>query len=91
MLETAQNNVSNASTPGYAKQSISLHALAFDPAGDGLPAACGRVNCRTRVTNTPRPRRGRRPRASGYQDQTVNSLTEIEARFDISGNSGISA
>ena len=88
VLETAQNNVSNASTPGYAKQSISLHALAFDPAA-APPAACGRVNCRTRATNTPRPRCGRRPRRSGYQDQTVNSLTEIEARFDISGNSGI--
>ena len=33
VLETTQNNVSNASTPGYAKQSIDLYALPFDPAG----------------------------------------------------------
>src|SRR5256885_9810904 len=33
VLETAQNNVSNSSTPGYAKQRMSLHALPFDPSG----------------------------------------------------------
>ncbi|MDE3167398.1 MAG: hypothetical protein KGN36_16465, partial [Acidobacteriota bacterium] len=32
VLETAQNNVSNASTAGYAKQRLSLEAMAFDPA-----------------------------------------------------------
>ena len=33
VLEATQNNVSNASTPGYAKQSIDLYALPFDPQG----------------------------------------------------------
>src|SRR5439155_575034 len=31
VMETLQNNVSNASTPGYAKQSAELYALPFDP------------------------------------------------------------
>src|ERR1039457_4469018 len=31
VLENSQNNVSNASTPGYAKQSVYLYALPFDP------------------------------------------------------------
>ena len=31
VLETAQNNVSNTSTPGYAKQRLDLYALPFDP------------------------------------------------------------
>jgi len=30
-LNVIQNNVSNASTPGYAKESVGLEALAFDP------------------------------------------------------------
>src|SRR5215471_14926067 len=33
VLETAQNNVANASTPGYAKQRMELYALPFDPQG----------------------------------------------------------
>ena len=33
VLETAQNNVANASTPGYAKQRLELYALPFDPDG----------------------------------------------------------
>src|ERR1035441_9384862 len=31
VLEATQNNVVNASTPGYAKQTIDLYALPFDP------------------------------------------------------------
>src|ERR1044071_3651172 len=34
-LEVAQNNVSNASTAGYAKQTATLNALPFHP-GTGL-------------------------------------------------------
>jgi flagellar hook-associated protein 1 FlgK len=88
VLETAQNNVSNASTPGYAKQSISLHALAFDPAGGatGGVRAGDLENSRNEYAETAVRTQ---TSASGYQDQTVNSLTEVESRFDISGNSGI--
>jgi len=35
-LNVSQNNIANASTPGYAKQTATLVAAAFDPAG-GLP------------------------------------------------------
>ena len=33
VLQTAQNNVANASTAGYAKQRLELYALPFDPDG----------------------------------------------------------
>jgi flagellar hook-associated protein FlgK len=36
VLEVTQSNVTNSSTPGYAKQSLRLEALPFDPA-KGLP------------------------------------------------------
>ena len=32
VLDATQNNIDNASTPGYAKQTVSLEADAFDPA-----------------------------------------------------------
>jgi flagellar hook-associated protein 1 FlgK len=88
VLETAQNNVSNASTPGYAKQSVSLHALAFDPAGGATGGVRAGELSSSRNEYAEAAVRTQTS-ASSYQDQTVNSLTEIESRFDISGNSGI--
>jgi len=88
VLETAQNNVSNASTAGYAKQRLSLEALAFDPAsGASGGVRAGRLETsRNEYAETAvRDQAG----AAGYQDQMVNGLSEIEARLDISGNSGI--
>jgi flagellar hook-associated protein 1 FlgK len=88
VLETAQNNVSNASTPGYAKQRINLDALPFDPAG----GATGGVRAGSLVSSRNEYAEAavrEQTVASGYQDQLVGSLTEMESRFDISGNSGI--
>ena len=88
VLETTQNNVSNASTPGYAKQRVSLYALPFDPAG----GATGGVRAGTLVSSRNEYAETavrEQTSAQGHQDQMVNSLTEIEALFDISGNSGI--
>ena len=36
VLDAVQNNVTNASTPGYARQSVSLEARPFQPSL-GLP------------------------------------------------------
>ena len=88
VLETAQNNVANASTPGYAKQRLDLQALAFDPAN----GATGGVRAGDLVSSRNEFAEAsvrKQTSASGYQDQLVNSLTDIEANFDISGNSGI--
>src|SRR4051794_13106157 len=86
VLETAQNNVSNSSTPGYAKQRINLIALPFDPAGGstGGVRAGELVSFRNEYAET--AVRGQTT-ASGYQDQLVNALSPIESQFDISGNS----
>src|SRR4051812_11492669 len=88
VLETAQNNVSNASTPGYAKQRLSLEALAFDPAS----GATGGVRAGTLESSRNEfAETSVREKSTGlgYQQQLVSSLTDLESRFDISGNSGI--
>ena len=88
VLETAQNNVSNSSTAGYAKQTLSLEALAFDPssgASGGVRAGRLETSRNEYAETAVRDQSA----AAGYQDQMVNGLSEIEARFDISGNSGI--
>jgi flagellar hook-associated protein 1 FlgK len=88
VLETAQNNVANSSTPGYAKQRINLEALPFDPAG----GATGGVRAGDLVSSRNEYAEAavrEQTFSSGYQDQLVNSLTEMQSKFDISGNSGI--
>jgi flagellar hook-associated protein 1 FlgK len=88
VLETAQNNVSNASTPGYAKQRLDLYALPFDPAGGvtGGVRSGSLLNSRNEFAE-----QAVRQQTSGlgYQQQLVNSLTSIQSDFDISGNQGI--
>jgi flagellar hook-associated protein 1 len=90
VLETAQNNVANASTPGFAKQRVSLYALPFDPAGGstGGVRAGQLVSSRNEYAESAVRQQ---TTGLGYQQQLVSSLTELEARFDITGSSGIPA
>jgi flagellar hook-associated protein 1 len=88
VLETAQNNVANSSTPGYAKQSVDLYALPFDPEGGvtGGVRAGKLVSSRNEFAE-----QAVRQQTSGegYQQQLVESLTAVQSNFDISGNQGI--
>src|SRR4029077_11682852 len=88
VLETAQNNVANASTPGFAKQRLELYALPFDPAGGvtGGVRAGTLVSARSEYAEqTVR----RQTSQLGYERQLVDNLTSIQSSFDISGNQGI--
>ena len=88
VLEVTQNNVVNASTAGYAKQSIDLYALPFDPQSGvtGGVAAGKLVSARDEFSE-----QAVRQQTSGlgYQQQLVDSLTALQSNFDISGNQGI--
>jgi flagellar hook-associated protein 1 FlgK len=90
VLETAQNNVANASTPGYAKQRMDLYALPFDPQG-GATGGVRAGKLETARNEYAEAAVWRQNTAARYQNQLVNSLTPLESRFDISGNQGIPA
>lgn len=90
VLETAQNNVANASTPGYAKQRMDLYALPFDPQG-GATGGVHAGKLETARNEYAEQAVWRQNTATGYQTQLVNSLTPLQSRFDISGDSGIPA
>uniref|UniRef100_Q01QL6 Flagellar hook-associated protein 1 n=1 Tax=Solibacter usitatus (strain Ellin6076) TaxID=234267 RepID=Q01QL6_SOLUE len=88
VLEATQNNVSNASTPGYAKQSIELYALPFDPQG----GATGGVRAGTlQSARNEYAEQAVRNQTTGlgYQQQLADSLTVLQTNFDITGNQGI--
>ena len=88
VLETSQNNVANASTPGYAKESVDLYALPFDPQSGvtGGVAAGKVVSARDEFSE-----QAVRQQTSGlgYQQQLVESLTAVQSNFDVTGNTGI--
>jgi flagellar hook-associated protein 1 FlgK len=88
VLETAQNNVTNASTPGYAKQNVNLYALPFDPAG-GVTGGVGVGELVSARNEFAEQAVRRQTSGLGYQQQLVDSLTSVQSNFDISGQQGI--
>jgi len=89
-LDVVQNNVANASTPGYAKQTQSLDPMQFDPAqGFTGGVYAGRVvSSRDEYAEQAVQQQ---TTLLGQAQQDVNSLTAIQSQFDVTGNSGISS
>src|ERR1022692_4233709 len=85
VLETSQNNVANASTPGYAKESVDLYALPFHPqTGVTRGVAAGQVVSARDEFSEQAVRQ--QTSGLGYQQQLVESLTAVQANFEITGN-----
>jgi flagellar hook-associated protein 1 len=88
-LNLSQNNVTNAATPGYAKQRATLQALPFDP-----PDVTGGV-----TFGDPQSSRNafaeegvwRQVELLGHAEQKATNLSAIENGLDVSGQGGISA
>src|SRR5260370_26567148 len=87
-LAVTQNNVTNASTPGYVKQIQSLEALPFDVTV-GLPGGvrAGPV-VSSRDGYAERAVRDQQT-AFGFSNQETTNLTPLETSFNLSGTSGI--
>jgi flagellar hook-associated protein 1 FlgK len=87
-LETTQNNVANAQTPGYAAQTQTLDSVSFAPdlgevggvrAGPVVSARDEFAEQNVHNQNV----------LLGSATQSVNSLTSLQNLFDISGSTGI--
>jgi flagellar hook-associated protein 1 len=90
VLDVTQNNVANASTPGYAKQTQYLEAMRFDPTlGFTGGVRAGQVQSSRNQYAEQAVRQ--QTTALGQAQQNVNSLTSLQSLFDVTGNSGISA
>ena len=86
----SQNNVSNASTPGYAKQSATVIALPFDP-DQGL---VGGVRSGPRMSSRDQyaEQSVRQTQSSLSASQvTANQMSALEANFDLNDVTGIPA
>jgi flagellar hook-associated protein 1 len=87
VLQVTQNNVANASTPGFAKQSLQLLAEPFKPPGLLGGVVAGNVESSRNEFAEQAVRR--ETTVLGQQQQLVGSLTSLQSVMDVSGNTGI--
>jgi flagellar hook-associated protein 1 FlgK len=87
-LEVAQNNVSNASTPGFAKQRLLLAAQPFDP-GQGLPGGLDAAGLQSFRNQFDEEAVRRRQEEFGLSDQQAAEISRLEPYFDVTGEAGI--
>ncbi len=89
-LEVVQNNVANASTPGYANQTQSLSSLEFDPTRgmSGGVVAGQVVSSRDEYAEQTVQQQ---TTLLGQAQQDVSSLTAIQSQFDVTGTSGLAS
>ena len=87
-LEVTQNNVNNASTPGFAKQRLAIESLPFDPER-GLPGGVLSAGPQSYRDYYAEQAVWRRQQDYGYSDQSVASLSRIEPYFNVTGDAGI--
>jgi flagellar hook-associated protein 1 FlgK len=87
-LQVIQNNVSNASTPGYAKQQQTLYSLPFD-LSSGLVGGVRAGEVQSSRNDYADQAVRRQNTLLGQSQQDVNSLTSLQTYFDISGTTGI--
>ncbi|HYW44149.1 MAG TPA: flagellar hook-associated protein FlgK [Bryobacteraceae bacterium] len=88
VLQVTQNNVANASTPGYAKQSLVLEAMPFDL----TTGATGGVRAgQVQSSRDQYAEQAVRSQTTllGNAQQNVTSLTSLQSLFDVTGQSGI--
>ena len=89
-LATVQNNVTNASTPGYASQTQVLLAQRFNPAAGLAGGVTAGELVSSRSTYAEQAVR-RQTSSWGRSDQSRAGLVQVESVFDIAENSGIAS
>lgn len=89
-VTVVQNNVANASTPGYASQSLTLNALPFDP-GAGLLGGLCAGDLESSRNQFAEAAVRRQQESLGTASQQSASLGTIESALDLSSTSGIPA
>jgi flagellar hook-associated protein 1 len=88
VLDVTQNNVANASTPGYVRQNLPLEALPFDN-GEGALGGVWAGDMESARNEYAEAAVRQRTTELGQDSQMVESLTALEAVVGSTGSTGI--
>lgn len=88
-LEVVQNNITNSTTPGYARQSLNIQALPFDSASGLAGGVAARGLDSSRDEYAEEEVRRQTQSLGSYQAQ-ADGLSQVESLIDVTGNSGVS-
>ena len=88
VFSVIQNNITNANTPGYAKQNQSLIALPFNPAQGSSGGVLAGAMLSARSQYLEQAVRNQQEQLGSAQ-QKASDLSQIEALLDTSGASGV--
>jgi flagellar hook-associated protein 1 FlgK len=89
-ITVTQNNVSNASTPGFASQRLDLNAMPFDPAA-GLSGGVIAGDVQSSRNEFAEAAVERAQTSLGAASQQTSSLTAVQSALNLSGSTGIPA
>jgi flagellar hook-associated protein 1 len=87
-LDAIQGNVANASTPGYARESLPLEALASDSNGT-LPGGVTTGEMQTARDQFAEQNVRQQFSSLGTLEQSSQSLSNLELNFNVSSDSGV--
>jgi len=89
-LNVVQNNVNNASTPGYAKQTLNLEAMPLDVTA-GLAGGVASAGLDDSRDSYVEDQVQRQTQALGQYTAQSQATGSLQSLFDASGNSGVAA
>lgn len=87
-IDVVQNNVANSSTPGYARQTQTILANAFDPA-HGVPGGISAGAMVSARSNFAEDAVRSRQSSLGNASQKASDLAQVEQIFTVADGSGI--
>src|SRR5271166_2144723 len=87
-LNVSQNNVSNSSTPGYARQVATFDALPFEASSGLLGGVQSGPTQSTQNEYANQAVRTQLEQQGNYSAQST-ALSSIQSLFDVSGQSGV--
>lgn len=87
-MGVVQNNVTNASTPGYASQSLNFEARLFNP-GDNLWGGLTSAGLQDSRSSFAEQAVWNQNELLGSATQSATSLSALQSTFNVNGSSGI--
>jgi flagellar hook-associated protein 1 len=87
-FNAVENNITNANTPGYARQDLPMEAMPFDPA-NGIPGGVAAGPLQNSRSDYLEQSVRNQQQQLGFAQQRVQDLGQVTPLFDLTAGSGL--